>query len=95
MKGISLTEARDIVTAQLKRAEDACGNYADDPRNWHSRHWIIMKMLAELLTHTTAARITTRDGSRVIIAGVTASSTAGIAAALKNWLTAAERRIAQ
>lgn len=54
-----------------------------------------MILLANRLAAQFGARIGDRwDACRVNLAGVSASSTSGMASALRNWLRAAERRLA-
>lgn len=77
------------IEAALEDAERASGTYADDPQGWHARHRVEMANLVIRL-EPLGLRCNDRwDGARVRCAGVTASSTTGIAGALRNWLRAA------
>lgn len=60
----------------------------------HARHRAACAVLAEHLRHDYGARIAevNASGWRVRIAGLTATSTGGCAAALGNWVQAARRK---
>lgn len=86
----------DDIEDRLGSAKRRAGKYSDDPRGWHARHHTEMQQLAARLTGELGARITDKwNGARVRIGGVTASSTTGIAGALRNWITAARKRLAK
>lgn len=77
---------------RLAAAEACIGSYSDDPTGFHARHREVMAGLAAQLCADLGARITDRyDGCRVKLAGITASSTSGIASALRNWIKAAKK----
>jgi hypothetical protein len=93
---ISLDEAMTIVRTELAAAEAACGSFLDDPGGWHKRHRARMDELATLLSDRVGAAVDQRwDGARVRIGRVSATSTSGLAGALRNWLAAAEKRMAK
>ena len=92
----NLSDAIDAVERGLSDADRTCGTYSDDPSGWHAKHRHAMDCLAIELKADAQARINDRwDGARVRIAGIAASSTSGLARALRNWLKAARKRIDQ
>lgn len=82
------------VEQRLTGAELVAGNYRNDPEGWHSKHRLEMQRLAEKLQNFLGAKITERgDLTRVSLGGITASSTGGMASALRNWLAAARKKL--
>lgn len=90
---ITVAEAIQLVEARLTEAERAAGTYSDDPANWHRRHHAAIATAAREIEDATGGKITDRhDAARVRILKISASSTGGIAAALRNWLAAARKK---
>ena len=88
-----LAALADLIEAQLEDACRAAGTYADDPENWHRRHRNEMWLLAQRIETQHDGRLRDQwNGARVRIAGVTASSTSGLAGALRNWVSAARKK---
>lgn len=88
-----LKETIAFVDRNLAAYEKGAGTYKDDPAGWHKRHRVQMRNLADRLRVVFGARITERgDLTRVRLGGVAASSTGGMASALRNWLAAARKK---
>jgi hypothetical protein len=92
---LDLGETIGFVTALLEDADRACGTYADDPSKFHARHRLEMDRIGRQLSYERGARINDAwDGTTVMLAGIRASSTTGLAGALRNWRIAARKRLA-
>lgn len=90
-----LEEIIETVEAMLEDAERGAGTYADDPASWHRRHRGLMFGVSDSLVAQFGARVTERfDGTKVSLGGVAASSTTGLAGALRNWLVRARSALA-
>lgn len=95
-KGAVTPALTDEIEALLADAERQAGTYSDDPRGWHARHRLAMQQLAGELAARFGLKVDDRwDGARVRMGGLAASSTSGVAGALRNWLTAARKRLAK
>ncbi len=91
-----LSEIMEMVSALLEDAERAAGTYADDPDGYHARHRFEVDRVARRLEEEVGARFRDRwDGAAVRISGIRSTSTTGVAGALRNWLKAARRKIAE
>lgn len=89
-----LKEALSVVESALCSAEAGVGPFSHGDRDWWSRHRAAMEQCAAQLTARLGARINDRwNGCSVRIAGLSSTSTSGMAGALRNWMAAAERRI--
>ncbi len=92
----SLAEAITLVETGLEDAARAAGTFGDDPGEWHRRHNAEMSALSGRLEASIGARIIDGwSGAVVKIAGISSSSTTGVAGAMRNWLKAARKRVAQ
>ncbi len=98
--GVVLKDAVRIVRAELAVANDAIGAFpmhgtSEDRARWQTKRREVMTALEHRLADQVLARINQQwSGSRVRIAGISASSTSGFSGALTNWLRAAEKRVA-
>lgn len=91
---MSLKDTIAMVAAMIEDAEKAAGTYAGDPQGWHARHRHEMDKLRVRLQSRLGARIDDRwDRASIRLAGIRSSSTSGLAGALRNWLTAAGKRL--
>jgi len=92
----TLTETRAAVAALLEDAERAAGTYSDDPQGYHARHRFEMERIGRQLKADFGMAINDRwDGASVRLAGIRSSSTTGLSGALRNWLRAADQRLAK
>lgn len=93
---LSLAEAIALVEAGLEDAARAAGNFGDDPSEWHRRHRHEILALSCRLEASVGAWIMEGWSASVVkIAGISSSSTTGVAGALRNWMKAARARAAQ
>lgn len=89
----TLAEIRAAIAGGLAAHEATCGRYVDDPSGFHARYQESIRALSADLSERVGVNITDRyDGCRVRAGGVTASSTGGLASALRNWMKAADKR---
>lgn len=80
--------------ALLAEADAKAGTYADDPSGYHARLRFELDRIGNLLANEFGARINDRwDGAAIRMAGIRSSSTMGLGDALRNWLTAARKRL--
>lgn len=92
------TERLILTVEEALRAADAeTGPWPDDPRlamDWHRKRSAAFARMADRLAAQEGARFADRgDTSSVSLAGIRASSTMGIGAALNHWLRAARTRL--
>lgn len=89
----ALKRALPIVQAEVQATEaEPRGDYRQ-PDYW-TRRREAKAQLTQRLTDQVGARVVERyDMGRVTIAGLSATSTTGVMGALRNWLTAARRRL--
>lgn len=90
----ALMELRDQVATMLAEAEKATGNPGGDYFVWSRRRRNEEANLARRLTTALDARIKVESQATVSIAGIRSTSTSGLFSAVRNWLTAADKRLA-
>ena len=92
-----LTRLIELVDAKLAEAAIAAGDRPSKVAgwsDWHRRHNSALEGVKNSLATDEGARFNgiNSDNCRVRIAGITSTSTGGIAGALRNWIAAAIRK---
>lgn len=86
----------DIVEDKLAAADTVVGSYSRaDYERWSARRRSAEEALVEHFTRTEDARFSrSGDAESIRMAGIRSSSTQGVTAALRNWRTAAQLKLA-
>lgn len=80
----------------LEEASAYAGAYEEAPATNFARRRKAADHLAAVLTRAHGARISQKhDASRIRMAGLASSCTAGLEGAVQNWIRAAEKRLAE
>lgn len=91
----ALKDLRDQVERMLDEADKKAGSFDEDPSTWLQRRENEARNLTRRLTSVFDARIKDDwQGAAVKIAGIRSTSTQGLWGAVRNWLAAADKRIA-
>lgn len=94
-----ISHSRGYLAGALAEAERQVGPFEQGGElgvsDWHTRHRRAMAAVAAVIEKRLAGKVsqTTAGATRVQICGLTASSSSGLAGAIRNWLTAAEKRL--
>lgn len=95
MNTVTLKRALLVVELALGEASASIGAIEDGGYSaWSDRRRAAMDKLTADLAVSCGARIASQyDAARVKICGIASTSTTGVEGALKNWMTAARKRL--